>query len=970
MKSEGNFMDDKNKGVKENKYEFLDDRPAEEDAIGHYRIIADQLFETIHCNLGKPFVVGLFGSWGTGKSSIIKMLEARCEKEKNTKVIVVDAWRKEKSIFNRQFLKKIAKELFGDGKSFKAVKKAVDEKKTESTSNWKPSVLAWGIFIIFVLIFTSCIAGSIWAWLHQKNETNPFAWDSIAGAIIGIFVAFYFQLILPRFSIGTTTEIDDISIHDIEHFRDIYFNLIIKKTDVQRICIVVDNLDRVDAEEALSIMQMLKTFIVDAKEDRGTKEEVEQKSLNKVVFIIPCSDEELKIHIKCSKAVGKEGEFLDKFFNISFRIPNFLRQDVFRYVSGLLNKMALDFDEQQNGMICHIASQFFGESPRKAKIFLNNFLMLYNIATACEEEGKIENGLITRHPDWLAILLAYRDQEKKAGIEGYLGKLRQEISQEFYAAATHLKRPSDFEKIENFSDLLSQSQQNDDGFAKYLLENQTQSQQLIDAVWRNTDASDAISQGNVIVSVINAICLNNQIQISAITKNGMAEFFGSRFIQDMPVMPGKLVYDRMLKGNAETVTNVIKNLGSTVNGIRLSDDRIKFSIELFESILEDLRELLQRGPTEYSSSIEQQIPKAFERFLILGVAIIPIALRYPQYKSKKIFDKTLSLCTKADKQIPLDNFVAYSISFDKESTDNIHNCIKETIRSIGTAIELYCNRNKWKEPDSSKHCCDLLGSFFKGEIYAHNHDIAHSYTPEGLAIINRLFDYADEHNQLAIIEILNGYKNFERWTGAKDIATTHLKTKSEYILEHGSERIVTLFIMKYQEIIKQKSNNIINTVANRFKSVCHLVINEFPNQRNGIIPEVWKQHSKWVKEWIEDNGAKIDEKQKRILQNILFSMVNNNGHDIGLYEAMNKIKIGNDEEVINARNKHFGNFISSKKEQLNTINGLQFVLERIDKAGYSTTDEQNILLCEKWRGIDQHTVGSDLKQLVKKIIRI
>ena len=68
----------------ENNYKFLNDRPVKKDTIGHYEIIANQLFETIHCNLDKPFVIGLFGSWGTGKSSIVEMLESRCESESMT----------------------------------------------------------------------------------------------------------------------------------------------------------------------------------------------------------------------------------------------------------------------------------------------------------------------------------------------------------------------------------------------------------------------------------------------------------------------------------------------------------------------------------------------------------------------------------------------------------------------------------------------------------------------------------------------------------------------------------------------------------------------------------------------------------------------------------------------------------------------------------------------------------------------
>jgi pantothenate kinase-related protein Tda10 len=97
----------------ESQYKFLNDRPVKEDAIGHYKIIADQLLKTIHCNLDKPFVIGLFGSWGTGKSSIIEMLEDRCEQEGNgkTKVVVIDAWRKEKNFSKSQTIMRFGMKL-------------------------------------------------------------------------------------------------------------------------------------------------------------------------------------------------------------------------------------------------------------------------------------------------------------------------------------------------------------------------------------------------------------------------------------------------------------------------------------------------------------------------------------------------------------------------------------------------------------------------------------------------------------------------------------------------------------------------------------------------------------------------------------------------------------------------------------------------------------------------------------------
>lgn len=68
------------------------------------------------------------------------MLEARCEREKKekTKVVVVDAWRQDKEIFNRQFLKKVGRELLPET-DFEKVKDEIEKKTTDNQSRWKPT---------------------------------------------------------------------------------------------------------------------------------------------------------------------------------------------------------------------------------------------------------------------------------------------------------------------------------------------------------------------------------------------------------------------------------------------------------------------------------------------------------------------------------------------------------------------------------------------------------------------------------------------------------------------------------------------------------------------------------------------------------------------------------------------------------------------------------------------------------------
>jgi hypothetical protein len=811
------------------------------------------------------------------------------------------------------------------------------------------------------------VAGTIIYWLVTKNYQQVFPIGAIASVALAWMIARYFQYLLPKYSVATDSTTEDVAVHDIDHFRKVYFDKILGKTDAQCVCIVVDNLDRVEVEDALAIMRTLKTFIVDAKEDEGTNEEVKQESLNKVVFILPCCDKELKEHIEKSGAVKNGAEFLQKLFNVSFRIPEFRLQDAFQYTRILVDKMGLDFDERHKSTICHIVSQTYCKNPRKAKIFLNNFLMLYNVAKACEEAGKIEHGIITNHPDWLAISIAHKEQEQAGGIELYISSLRQEVGQEFWTALTYLKRPSDFEKIEGFSELLQMAQQYDSGFSRHLAERAKDSQDLIDAIWRNTDSSDFISQGNVIASVISAIEINQEVQISSVLKNSMAGFIGSQYAQDMQAMSGKLVYERILKGNTEAVMHVMQKLGQTVNGVKLSNDRIKFSMDLLYTILEDISELLQRGPVGYSSAIEKSIPNVIEKFLTFGDDIIPIALRYPQYKSEKIFTKSINMCAKGDRQIIPDDLVAYCMSLDKASNDGSHNHIKKTIEAFNSTLISYCNKHRWTEAGSSKHCMSLLKSLRTISIQAYEYNILSTESGVALSTINDLFTYADDYNKLEIIEVFKDYEGFDKWPEIKNIAVRQLNTRGGELLTGGSENIVCLFIKRNHDLVNQRLSQFVNGAANRYRSVCHLILNEYPERRDSVIPEVWNRNSEWVSGWIEGTSSKIDRGQKQKLQRILFGIANSKGHPVGVYQAISYVKIGNDKDAIDARTKHFDNLIKSK--ELSKIDGLESVLECINKAAYVTNDEQNTLLNTSWRGIDQDTAGENLKRLVKKVIR-
>ena len=299
-------------------YNFLNDRPTSRDEIGTHSMVADSLLEIIHSNLKRPFVVGLFGAWGVGKSSIVEMLQGKTKEDGNrTKVVVVDAWRTHMETFLRQFVKKLARELLSK-KQAKEVSKKTDIKEVLNRSRWEPGSRATNWFYIFVCVVVT-LAG-ILLINYFMGVDSEFPADKIAILFLTALIAMYFQFILPKYSVRTDSSEENVTIHDVTHFRKIYFEDIIDRCNEETVCIVIDNLDRVGADDAVKIMRAIKTFIVDVEEigpDEESKDALPHKMLDKVVFIIPCDDEALRKHILKRDSQESGNEFLRKFFNVS-----------------------------------------------------------------------------------------------------------------------------------------------------------------------------------------------------------------------------------------------------------------------------------------------------------------------------------------------------------------------------------------------------------------------------------------------------------------------------------------------------------------------------------------------------------------------------------------------------------------------------------------------------------------------------
>jgi len=76
---------------------IITDEPSAEDAVLGFSKYSEQLANIIMKSTPR-FTIGIFGGWGTGKTTLMKMIEKRLQDVNNNDILVVwfDAWKYEK----------------------------------------------------------------------------------------------------------------------------------------------------------------------------------------------------------------------------------------------------------------------------------------------------------------------------------------------------------------------------------------------------------------------------------------------------------------------------------------------------------------------------------------------------------------------------------------------------------------------------------------------------------------------------------------------------------------------------------------------------------------------------------------------------------------------------------------------------------------------------------------------------------
>lgn len=379
----------------------LSDDPVSEDAFGSHQKIAEAIKSMVETEEGGK-AIALEGTWGSGKSTVVKILSDLCERERATKqstlVYTFDSWAHRGDPLRRSFFETAVEKLDVAGWT-KAIcwKKAIDRlagRCVEKTTT-RPRITMVGIF------YSIAIAIAPVGLVLLNKQTDAIKLEPtfalilsvvpvllvalvfilwIIAHILGIFWVNCKESLLKFLSpvsskIDSTVDTSTVRTNDptsIE-FRIEFQKLLDRalKDTKRRLVIVIDNLDRVGAETALSIWSNLRTFFhFDDTNSSGWG--------NRVWLIVPFSQDgisELWDNSKNKDATAKS--FEAKAFQVKFRVPQPVLSDWVTYFMEQLDRaFHPNLEESEAQAVYWIYRQkvypsIASPTPRDIKAFIN-----------------------------------------------------------------------------------------------------------------------------------------------------------------------------------------------------------------------------------------------------------------------------------------------------------------------------------------------------------------------------------------------------------------------------------------------------------------------------------------------------------------------------------------------------------------------------------------------------------------------
>lgn len=311
-------------------------------------------------------------------------------------MVVYDAWKYSGDSFRRMFLLHLQNELQLN------TTPEMERFYTATTEEIKPNLefrRRGGIYLGGIIVLT--MVAFILAFVLEPVEAK--VWVPIIFSVLSLYAVVFGGNLFYELKVSQTKNILFAPEQFEDCFRQMmhkvlkekswyrrigrwvkkYFSDVLVPEELDKLVIVIDNLDRCESDVVYSMLTDIKTFLGAEKYD--------------VVFVIPVDHEALKKHLfaKQEEESLDAEEFLRKFFNVVIRIKKHRSDDLSHYIHALNRDQQLGFNPNTLALV----AKAYAENPRRILQMLNNLTVeqsLYKEEFAKENETLIAACMVLR----------------------------------------------------------------------------------------------------------------------------------------------------------------------------------------------------------------------------------------------------------------------------------------------------------------------------------------------------------------------------------------------------------------------------------------------------------------------------------------------------------------------------------------------------------------------------------------------
>ena len=416
---------------------LLHDSPVEDDEFsgGAHERLADALADMILTEK-EGAAIALEGEWGSGKSSVVRMLKRLLAKHPRVRVITFDAWAHQGDPLKRIFLETLIAG-FGNWLRTKhwAKKRAEFSKRrrqVESTTTPRLTPLgAWaGLFLLLVplgVVFVSA-ADNVSLWPPGRFSIGIFlALLPFSVILLHSLWKFLSQDAGPRFdfldsmavlSSARSETITSLSFETVDptsvEFQRLFEELMSEalEKDDRLAVVVLDNLDRIATDDAINIWSTLQIFI--------PPEQTTEDWRKKLWLVVPYDPGGIR-QVWADRTRGSDNPqeedhrkevaaaFLSKTFQATLAVPPLVLSDWEAYLSKLLKTALPRHTEEDFAAVYQVLVGVRNHStptPRSLKLLVNEIgaihrqwndeMPLAHICyySVCRQQGNVAKAIV------------------------------------------------------------------------------------------------------------------------------------------------------------------------------------------------------------------------------------------------------------------------------------------------------------------------------------------------------------------------------------------------------------------------------------------------------------------------------------------------------------------------------------------------------------------------------------------------